>query len=266
MLRWPIGVVPELLLALRSFHNDWQYRPTYLAPFHALHFYDYPCEYWLGEDRYSITPGQYSLTPAGVAARYHLEKPGYHWCVHFHLPRGYEDSDALEMTQIPVVGSMPHSLMLVPHRMAQIALWHHDPQPHTQQRAQLALQELLLGLIPDQVKPTSASPFATQDSPAVYRAATMILTHLDEPIQVPKLAREVGMSQNHLARSFKSQYGKTMQQYQAELRMARADLLLRTTDQSIKAVAAQVGYHDPQHFNKTFRKHFGTSPSARRQG
>lgn len=81
-----------------------------------------------------------------------------------------------------------------------------------------------------------------------------------------ELAELCGVSQGHLARSFKATTGWQIQKYIAELRVATAAELLRQGELSCEAVAARLGYASPGYFSTVFRRMTGTSPSeVRRQ-
>jgi len=58
--------------------------------------------------------------------------------------------------------------------------------------------------------------------------------------------------------------GVTVQQYIANRRMELARHLLNTSQMSIKEIGAEIGWADPQHFNKQFHRLAGLSPSAAR--
>ncbi len=59
----------------------------------------------------------------------------------------------------------------------------------------------------------------------------------------------------------------TFQDVVKEARMARARALLRETDQTVEAVAAEAGYENVEHFNRLFKKCYGMTPvQYRRQG
>ena len=265
----PLNGLPEVQLATHAFHHDRGFRPTHLAPFHALHVYEYAGVMRLGDRQFNLRPGCYSITPARIQATYDLPDGGYHWCVHFRLPpaRG-------ERVRLATFGTPPGEVPSAAERIAQIALLSTEQSPAALRRARLLLQDLLLSLAsPPAADPgprnrnrkgANAGP-ARRVHPAVERAARALVQHLDRPLDVPRLATDAGLSQNYLAKRFRAHYGLTLQAYQARQRIARADLLLRTTDLPVKAVAAQVGYPDPHHFNKTFRRLIGVAPSTRRQ-
>jgi len=50
------------------------------------------------------------------------------------------------------------------------------------------------------------------------------------------------------------------------LRLSRAAELLQTTDLMVKEVAGQLGFSDPFHFSRAFRRAFGTPPESMRGG
>jgi transcriptional regulator GlxA family with amidase domain len=99
---------------------------------------------------------------------------------------------------------------------------------------------------------------------ALDRLVEILDERFHEPLTVPDLAREVGLSRNYLARLFRDRMGLTVQRYIANRRMELARHLLSTSRLSIKEIGAKVGWPDPQHFNKQFHRLAGLSPSAAR--
>ncbi len=67
------------------------------------------------------------------------------------------------------------------------------------------------------------------------------------------------------AARFHERVGEPPLQYLARWRMSRAAELLRTTAESVSAIAARVGYESLPSFSKAFRRWQGTSPAAFRQ-
>jgi AraC-like DNA-binding protein len=79
---------------------------------------------------------------------------------------------------------------------------------------------------------------------------------------LPQLAELAEVSGETLRRLCARQLGASPMQYLAQLRMRRADALLRTGAYAVGAVAALVGYSDPFAFSVAFRRQFGVSPSS----
>lgn len=95
-----------------------------------------------------------------------------------------------------------------------------------------------------------------------------VISHLQEtPGIVPdlsQLADRCALSPNHLSSIFKTVTGKTISAYCGELRISRAQELLRTTPMKLRQIAEHLGYYDQYHFCKAFKKATGMSPSAYR--
>jgi len=88
---------------------------------------------------------------------------------------------------------------------------------------------------------------------------------MDEPLTLERLAAIAGLSQFHFARAFKISTGEAPHRYIQQRRMQRAHDLLRNTNLAIGDVSAAVGYDDPGHFAKIFRRTFGVTPSGCRR-
>jgi AraC-like DNA-binding protein len=88
--------------------------------------------------------------------------------------------------------------------------------------------------------------------------------HLGEPCRLDDLADAAQMSTSHYSHLFKEQTNTSPVQFLIRLKMQRASDLLDTTDQTVQRIAGQVGYDDPFHFSRMFKKTIGKSPSAYR--
>jgi transcriptional regulator GlxA family with amidase domain len=90
--------------------------------------------------------------------------------------------------------------------------------------------------------------------------------HLAEPLPIPELAARVNLSPSRFRDLFSAQTGLGPVQYLQRLRLRRARLLIERTFLSVKEVMALVGYNDPSHFSREFRRFHGIAPSALRVG
>ncbi|EDY83164.1 transcriptional regulator, AraC family protein [Verrucomicrobiia bacterium DG1235] len=95
---------------------------------------------------------------------------------------------------------------------------------------------------------------------------SLIETRYAEPLKVESLAKEAGWSVAHLHDQFKTAYGSTPRQMILERRLSSAREQLVGTGYSIKEIAANTGFTHSSAFCSAFRKAFGVTPKAYRDG
>lgn len=88
--------------------------------------------------------------------------------------------------------------------------------------------------------------------------------HLKEGASSEDLAARLFMSQRHMSRLLKESYGMTFREKLLRTRMDRAAWLLRHTDMTVTAVAAEVGYTVSSSFYHAFRQYYGMTPESYR--
>ena len=119
----------------------------------------------------------------------------------------------------------------------------------------------------DQDMPRRHTPPSHANS-ALHRFTQFIAQMPDSEIinHTPdQLARLCGCSARHFNRLFHKQFGVSARKWQAELRLTKAQQLLRDTDARIAQVAFDSGYRNLGLFNALFKKRFGTTPSSWRR-
>jgi AraC-like DNA-binding protein len=80
-----------------------------------------------------------------------------------------------------------------------------------------------------------------------------------------ELARHAAMSEEHLRRLCRRQYGRTPMAHVQHLRMLRACALLRMMPDKLDTIAGMAGYSSMFAFSATFKRWAGVPPSAYRQ-
>jgi len=97
-------------------------------------------------------------------------------------------------------------------------------------------------------------------SDALEALRQLLEDDLGEHRPVAELARTVGLSNTHLTRSFKRRYGLPPVQYRRRWLMNQAATLIRSTTQSLTAIAERLGYADAAYFSRVFSAVHGMSP------
>jgi len=97
-------------------------------------------------------------------------------------------------------------------------------------------------------------------------AREMMRAECAEELTLEAVARRIATSPRQLQRAFDEAGAPPFQQVLVEVRVGRAQELLRDTKLPIDHVAMKVGYQTPSSFAKAFRRAFGIAPSAYRAG
>ncbi|MEM1118915.1 MAG: AraC family transcriptional regulator [Bacteroidota bacterium] len=92
-----------------------------------------------------------------------------------------------------------------------------------------------------------------------------VVAQISEPIQVAQLAAIAGTSQFHFSRMFKQLTGETPYQFIARQKINEAKRLLLETDMKITTISFRVGFCDPGHFARVFKKQLGITPTEFRR-
>ena len=103
----------------------------------------------------------------------------------------------------------------------------------------------------------------SQHTSVIQQARTYIDSHFDDSsLSLPEVANHANFSPSHFCTVFSQETGQSFKEYLTEIRIQRAQELLRTTALKSFEIADQIGYGDPHYFSYVFRKHTGVSPTA----
>lgn len=97
---------------------------------------------------------------------------------------------------------------------------------------------------------------------AVTQAMRFVSESLSESITAADIAAAASVSVRRLHERFAEELRMTPMDYVRELRLARAETLLRETAQSSTAIAEQCGFYDHAHFCRLFKQRTGETPGA----
>jgi two-component system response regulator YesN len=140
-----------------------------------------------------------------------------------------------------------------------IALWERLEQYDNLESLKEQVEACLLAIAADFRKLT-ASP-----SQIVQEAEKMIRTRYADSLSLQAVAEEVHVTPVWLSKLFKKEKGRTFLEFLTETRMARAKEMLGDVKYKIYQISYQVGYKDPVHFTKLFKKQLGVTPKEYRR-
>lgn len=118
---------------------------------------------------------------------------------------------------------------------------------------------------PNQEGRLSVSGFGAEQVETVRRMHDELIAHPERRLTIEELARKYLMNPTTLKECFKAVYGDSLAMHIKTHRMEKAAELLRTTEQSVAAVAAAVGYESPSRFSTAFKERYHMLPAEYRK-
>ena len=117
--------------------------------------------------------------------------------------------------------------------------------------------------------PTTQTVYVPQghlaaSNPFLLEAERIVRDAGDTPLSAQQLAQALGASERTLHRRLKEASGETPKGFIDRVRFETTRMLLETTAQSIKQLAASSGYSDETSFRRAFHRYSGMTPGAYR--
>lgn len=224
----------------------------YLLPdLWCIHLFGDPITLRAGDESFAIKRGDATLIPPATPIEFLFPSPAPHWHIYAHF-RLVEAKSGEHPATIPAHQALAR-FECACALLGEVT----SAQPVPPARAQAHLWSVLWEM---------ARPREKQPDPLVARAQAIIEERMAQALTVAGLARELGVSHNHLTRSFRAQTGQTVVGFVREARLSRARHLLRHSTLPVKAIAAQVGLGDIHSLGKALRRSEGQGPRAFRAG
>jgi YesN/AraC family two-component response regulator len=99
----------------------------------------------------------------------------------------------------------------------------------------------------------------------INKTLAYIEQHIDRPISLDEVAKNVGRSRSSISHSFKKILGKSFSKVLIEAKLNKAEeYFKKAPNLSIGEVAFKLGYKDPLYFSRLYKKNKGISPSEHR--
>ncbi|MHA4806591.1 AraC family transcriptional regulator [Flavitalea flava] len=120
----------------------------------------------------------------------------------------------------------------------------------------------LLGLV--HALTTNKNKGLDVDEQSMAQAKFFLREHLEGPLDMKQLLKELPISYSKFRKMFKQTTGQSPNQYHLNLRLDKAKELLNTTNLNVTEVAYQLGFESVFYFSKLFKKKNGESPKSYR--
>lgn len=120
----------------------------------------------------------------------------------------------------------------------------------------------LLALILAEISRAGPKPAEAEQPGLVGDALRFIERHCLGPISLADVAASVHRSPSHVSTLVRRATGKSVMAWIISGRLAEARNRLLHTDEMVDVIAERVGYADPTHFIRLFRRAHGSTPAA----
>jgi two-component system response regulator YesN len=120
-------------------------------------------------------------------------------------------------------------------------------------------------LMLERMKRAYAEHYSRLEPDTIHRIKQYIEEHSHEDISLEAIGKRVGLSPFYISKMFKEQLGVNYIDFLTECRIEKAKRLMAVPEKSLKEIAFEVGYHDPNYFSKVFKKTSDLSPTDYRK-
>ncbi|CAN7301948.1 AraC family transcriptional regulator [Terrabacter sp. LjRoot27] len=158
----------------------------------------------------------------------------------------------------PLVHGLP-----VPRWQHRFAAFGERTRPTTVDGRDAEALDLLAALLESSAAATAGAALRRPGRPDWLDLSVELLDRdLGEPLDLPSVAEEVGMTYETWRRRFRSETGTSPYAHRAARRLEAATDLLVHTGLGVRDIAAATGFSDERHLIRRFREHTGITPRA----
>ncbi|MBR1969940.1 MAG: helix-turn-helix transcriptional regulator [Clostridia bacterium] len=129
----------------------------------------------------------------------------------------------------------------------------------------LELRHIILNILSRIMKSTSIEPVVSHEySPFVKNVMAHIQENLSLNLSLSETSKNFFVAEVTLRKRFKAETGLTPRQYIEDLIFFKAELLLTTTNHTIKEISSALGFHDQFYFSRRFASRYSMPPQIYR--
>ncbi len=221
------------------------------------------------EERCEVGPGDLSLQPPLIAARWGWESPIE--VLHVYIEPSYLRDIAREEVGSMASMRMRHGLRVRDEALAQLGRELIDelqpPRKLAGARATSAIGErmaihLLRTYFDLDHTTDSARTFSNEE---ISELRELVARRLGDDVPLGDMARLVGLGVHHFSRVFRQTFGESPHGYLRARRLERAHELVVSTATPISEIAVLTGFADQSHLTRCFKQRFGEPPAHLRR-
>lgn len=213
-----------------------------------------------GDRHYRIANGDLVLLPRHQAHAYKADTKNP-WTIYWLHFDGYLAEALYRHTQLSTprlhIGVQPRMVRVL-DGLTELRRSNHQLAEFIQGCHQLQALLSYVALLNRQQQPRSGKALDLEQLRALMQE------HVHGQLDLDSLASAANLSKFHFAKKFKALTGSSPIQFFINMKMQRACYLLDSSHQSIKEVAAALGYEDVYYFSRLFKKTTGLSPGQYR--
>lgn len=169
---------------------------------------------------------------------------------------------APDETESAVDAAFENPLSVTSPEIARAVLQMHDELQHFDESSAIVVEGLAYELTGIALARTCSAGGSRKRA---LCARAFIRSSLRRPVSLRELSREIGVSRATLYRDFKSAFGCSPGDYLRQARLTAAASLLRKSVTPLCDIAAECGFFDQSHLDRSFRRNCGVSPSEFRR-
>jgi len=153
-----------------------------------------------------------------------------------------------------------HHTSATQHLLKRLVSYFTENHPDRDALVELGVSELIIRMLRHQEREFLLNYCRnTPDASGITTVINYIEQHLSEPLDIEQLTKLSCMSRSRLYTEFKKQLGCSPCELQQQLRLKAAAARFEKGE-SITKVCYDLGFSNPSHFSRRFRRFFGSSP------
>lgn len=246
----------------QNFKQKNRFRPHWHDYYELLFFYEGNATVYCNDTKIPVTDGDLIVVNRTEVHTMFSESGASYYCVIIY-PEFFSDID-FDNIQIPNHIHNDKTAKMLMHNL-------YDERHNAHPGSDMMLKSHAYALMTHLLRNYTVTHMSQKDSNLLAVKAQRIDTVLDyidkhhaEKLSTSELAVLCHLNESYFCRYFKKATGKSVLGYINDYRIEKATELLNSGDESIAAVAAEVGFDDIAYFGRCFKKAKGVSPSQYR--